>query len=446
MNRGDGSATPLSGAGSPQQLASIRENAPMTSDAASSSSSPPPPLPLPLPAAAARIIGMARHLGIDAAEEFYLLPLAQQALALAPPAAAGGHDGAGAGAGTLGQPELQWFRERVQEERRQFHQAPGENSPWLLISDDPAATAGAGASGGASRPISAASAGPISVPHSYYFNFETRCRAPAEQAQLADDLLSLEPPLAFFNDGVFVSGDAALAADGAGGAGGGGSSRPGALSYPRGARPSGRGGGGGGGALPELDAMRFTSWFVEHGVKRYVRVVFWMVAEEFEVHILAPGVGALPTASSVAAAAGSAPGAGAGAMAGSSGSGGGCGGVASVDDTTRVYRLKSVRSKHGPAGCWDLHLQATLTIFGRPTTLLQCDSPTRAWVEGGARRLLRVRELLSARLARYQRTPEPRQSRVPLVEVHLRALMRDVADLKNQLAKHRPGIAERYEL
>ena len=85
-------------------------------------------------------------------------------------------------------------------------------------------------------------------------------------------------------------------------------------------------------------------------------------------------------------------------------------------------------------------------IFGRPTTLLQCDSATRAWVEGGARRLLRVRELLSARLARYQRTAEPRQSRIPLVEVHLRALMRDVADLKNQLAKHRPGIAERYEL
>ena len=132
-----------------------------------------------------------------------------------------------------------------------------------------------------------------------------------------------------------------------------------------------------------------------------------------------------------------------------SGDGSSGGGGVSVDSSTRVCRLQSVRSRHGAAAsCWDLHLQATLMIFGRLTTLVQCDSSTRAWVEDGARRLLRVRELLSARLARYhgQRTPEPRQSRIPLVEVHLRALMRDVADLKKQLAKHRTGIAELYEL
>ena len=91
-------------------------------------------------------------------------------------------------------------------------------------------------------------------------------------------------------------------------------------------------------------------------------------------------------------------------------------------------------------------MKATLNVFGRPTTLMQCDSLTREWLESNARRLLHVRALLESKLAKYQKIKENRDPQVPLVECHLRALMKDIARLKNGLAAFRPSLADKYAL
>jgi hypothetical protein len=49
------------------------------------------------------------------------------------------------------------------------------------------------------------------------------------------------------------------------------------------------------------------------------------------------------------------------------------------EDQEKVYRIKTLKTKQGgPASCWDLHINATLDIFGRATTLLQCEYVTHA--------------------------------------------------------------------
>ncbi len=73
-------------------------------------------------------------------------------------------------------------------------------------------------------------------------------------------------------------------------------------------------------------------------------------------------------------------------------------------------------------------------------------SDTRLWLESNARRLLSVKANLAAELQKYEVVTEKAAAKVPLVEMHLRQIMKSVAALKNRLAIHRPDLAAKYKL
>lgn len=155
----------------------------------------------------------------------------------------------------------------------------------------------------------------------------------------------------------------------------------------------------------ELEVMRFTSWWLENNQKRFMRIAYLMSQEEFEIHI---------------------------------------------DHDDNIYRIKELKIKNSgnlTASCFDLHLKATLDIFGRYTTLMQCDSATRLWLESNAKRLISIRAALHAKLSKFERVPSlPVLEKTPFVEMHLRSLMKQVAALKNKFALYRPSLADKYSL
>lgn len=95
----------------------------------------------------------------------------------------------------------------------------------------------------------------------------------------------------------------------------------------------------------ELDSMRFTSWYWETPTKkRFLSIRYAIGPEEFEVTLLHREPGAVPALNE-----------------------------ANEADQSKTFRIKTLKAKHGPASVWDLHIKATLDIFGRPTSLLQCE-------------------------------------------------------------------------
>jgi hypothetical protein len=391
------------------------------------------------------ILAMARTLGIDASTEFYLLPFAIQALA-APQewvrVSSGNEEakdsdsqlsGVSAGGGgttdryELRRADLTMFQGSVHAARLRARHTPPDNTPWIRITeggpapDSSEAAATANNAAAASASAIAASASPRTplslsgssstasstlpsllnsrgepISHSYWYNFRTWHRSPVA-------------PLL------------------------GGPGQRGERLHARYSPAN------------ELTVMRFTSSFSDPltpgGARRLVRVAFHLASEEFEV-ALVPPVSAQCDKEQAAA-------------------------------QTLVYRVKNLRTKHGPASCWDLHVGAIVDLFGRPTTLTGCDAATRTWIETNARRLREVRAALASKLAKF--TPSTSRgaatggpggagrgggsgmtwaamaatdahSAPPLVESHLRALMKDVSTLKNELAKYRPTLADKYAL
>ena len=383
-----------------------------------------------------RVLEMARVLGIDATQEFYLLPIALHALAApddwdlhAPSTAAQPSPSAAAqpssSAAAVQPPESStqsWFLSLVSKERARFQKSPTENSPWVKITaptrpppprltDDPTA------------PLPALPAVPPSGPAPFWFNFRTFRRASTQPPTASAGSRSREDEQLLLHGSPHLSRRAAAS-----------------VRLP----PLRRIGAG-----LDLEVMQFTSWFTERshsgpdasgtsehrgcsasggaarGSKRYIHIRYYLAREEFEVEIM-------PSSSTSAASmAGDVP-----------------------PQPSRLYHLKSLHTtKHGGgvASCWDLHLKATLDLFGRPTTLLQCDSATREWLEQNARRLMAVRTLLETKLSKFEKissthSASAAQTNVPLVEVHLRSVMKDVARLKAKLATYRPGLAEKYKL
>lgn len=150
----------------------------------------------------------------------------------------------------------------------------------------------------------------------------------------------------------------------------------------------------------DLEVMRFISWWTERGAKKFLKINYYMRTEEFEVDI---------------------------------------------ENDDKLYRMKTLKGKFGPASCWDLHLKATLNIFGRKMTLQQCDHDTRKWIEANATRLLKVKKKLEETLMKYEKVPESRSGSV-LVEMHLRAIMNTMTRLKAKLAAHRPALAAKFQI
>jgi len=377
----------------------------------------------------AAVLSMARTLGVDATQEYFLLPIAIQALA-APEEWMIVNDGdvSSGERYELRRPDLSHFQAMVHAARLRARHSPPDNTPWIRITEaGPApasseAAAAANTSAATSANAIAASASPTAsslsaspsaastlhsagassaslmnsrtgelATHSYWYNFKTQHRSP------------VAPPL---RSGLSQSDFHA----------------------------SGRS------ATPELTVMRFSSSFSDPlipGARRQVRVAFHLASEEFEITLVPPVTATCDKAQAEASA--------------------------------LVYRVKNLRTKHGPASCWDLHVGAILDVFGRQTTLSACDAPTRLWIETNARRLRQVRAALASKLAKYTPLSASRAGGAlvgssggtgatwaamaasdshspPLVESHLRALMKDVSMLKNELAKYRPALAEKYAL
>lgn len=101
---------------------------------------------------------------------------------------------------------------------------------------------------------------------------------------------------------------------------------------------------------PGLGMMRFTSWWTEKkghsDRKRFIYVNYLLETEEFEVRL---------------------------------------------DDDDNTYRIKTLRGKAGPITCWDLHVGATIEVFGKSVTLRQCDNDTRQWLLANSSRLFQLK-------------------------------------------------------
>jgi hypothetical protein len=153
----------------------------------------------------------------------------------------------------------------------------------------------------------------------------------------------------------------------------------------------------------DLEVMSFRSWWKEGSETRFISIKFFLNTEEFEINI---------------------------------------------DNDDNIYRLKSVQGKYGPASCFDLHIKATLNIFNRKVTLMHCDSETKTWIEANVKRLLKDKKDLEEKLSKYEVISRSSvfESKKPLVEYHLRALLREVGRLKNRLGSFRPTIAARYQV
>ncbi len=403
----------------------------------------------------ARVLQMARHLGIDSSSEFYLLPLAVQALTVPDelvriPAPAGS-GGSAPDQYEVRQPDLSIFHDLVRAERLRFRHAPthADNQPWLKITEagpapssdaaaaaanNAAAVAAASSTNSAAAAAAPSNAGSSST-HSYWFNCKTFHRAPAPPASTA------------------------------------GSS--GSQKTKKKSRSAGELGGGGGGG--ELSVMRFTSGFLDpSGARRVVKIAYHLAAEEFEITIVAPpssqNSGSSSSSFSAWPPASLPPSRTASSSAVSSSS-------SLAASSSLTYRVKSLRTKHGPASCWDLHIGATIDLFGKQTTLTGCEHATREWIETNAKRLREVRALLARKLAKFtpargggvvggggglsgsaaaaqqaqlqhllRTSVDAAHAGPPLVECHLRALMKDVSALKSELAKFRPALADKYAL
>ena len=111
--------------------------------------------------------------------------------------------------------------------------------------------------------------------------------------------------------------------------------------------------------------------------------------------------------------------------------------------------MKTVEGPAGLAlGCWDLYLKASIKVFHKSITLLQCDQETRDWLRGNATRLLKMRKSLIETLSKYDKVTEVplREDTCKPEEMHLRAIMNSIMRLKTKLAAFRPKLAAKYQL
>lgn len=263
---------------------------------------------------------MCRTLGIDGSSEFYLLGIALHALE-SPQEWTRVSDESD----TFEQShtDIEWFRELVRNERARFQRTPTDNSPWVKIKDTIQTTTNQTNTKQTSTTsnITAASAAPHSV----------TAAAASSSSSAPSSTRSY-----YYNFKTFRSSNTLPPARRDVLSPTGTSMRVGSLAV------------GGGGVDPpvELDVMRFTSYWFEGATKRHIKILYYLAAEEFEVILIHHD----PTAPIAAQ---------------------------KADEETQTYRVKTLKTKHGPATCWDLHLKATLDIFGRPTTLMQCESEKR---------------------------------------------------------------------
>ena len=118
------------------------------------------------------------------------------------------------------------------------------------------------------------------------------------------------------------------------------------------------------------------------------------------------------------------------------------------DQEISLYNLTSVTAKNGlPVQAWDLHIGAKLNLLGKSTTLLQGSMATIKWLEFHAKRLKGVKTRLEKELSKYNTISLPMsvtysKGAKARGGASLRALLDQIDELKQMLAKFRPSLAE----
>ena len=70
-----------------------------------------------------------------------------------------------------------------------------------------------------------------------------------------------------------------------------------------------------------------------------------------------------------------------------------------IDDEPEEHVIENLNNAKGKQiDCWDLYIGSELDIFGKKTVLKQCDRMTAQWNLFHGRKLLKMREKLSATL------------------------------------------------
>jgi hypothetical protein len=156
-------------------------------------------------------------------------------------------------------------------------------------------------------------------------------------------------------------------------------------------------------AESDLEVMKFTSWWIENGAKKYIQLHYFMKTEDFEIDI---------------------------------------------EEDDRIYFMKTIKGSSGPLACWDLHLKASINVFGKQISLLQCDQDTREWLRANAKRLIKLRRKLIDTLSKYELVREPPllEGKKKPEEMHLRTIMNSIMRLKTKLSEHRPKLAGKFQL
>ena len=118
-----------------------------------------------------------------------------------------------------------------------------------------------------------------------------------------------------------------------------------------------------------------------------------------------------------------------------------------IEGTPKTFTLSHVHGKYGPLDHTDLHVGATVDLFGRPTTLLAPSLATGDWLQVEATRLwgLRTRLLEEHRKYGIRTTKEVRAERKRTGKKggeSIRLLLRENAALREQLGELRPAVAE----
>ena len=284
-----------------------------------------------------RILSMCDHLGIDPTREFYLIPIADHALSTPHQWVKVQSTNGGMNETYVESPsenEMKFFKDLVEMERARFEATKIDNSPWIKITEtftqqpsnnqfqppfqnnsyNQTQRLALSALPTSISSTSSSSSHPASSPPS---NSPTHTRAYYYNFKTFRSAPTLPP----------VKCDSFLP--------------------PLNRRMSDR---------HDLDVLKFESYWYEGRVKRLIKIHYYLASEEFEI-ILLPTVRADFNSNSNLS----------------------CESLFTPSSTSshesQIYRAKSLRTKHTGAtvGLYDLHVNAQLDIFGRTTTLLQCE-------------------------------------------------------------------------
>lgn len=125
-----------------------------------------------------------------------------------------------------------------------------------------------------------------------------------------------------------------------------------------------------------------------------------------------------------------------------------------LEDSDNVFTVSHLLGTTGQVlSAWDLHVGARIHLLGRWTTLMQPSLLTRQWLERHETKFREMQDALYNELMKYELTPPPQRLVSNSGPTHqsksgpsLRKMLLEIDQLRERLAKYRPGVARRFIL